>query len=232
MKRRLMATEKKGMDWDKLKVFTPRPKPAASPMPANSSVCRNRRCRGRSARSSRNYRSRCSTAMPGADPHRAGRVALPHRPRRVHEARGGARAKLTDSREKPHGELKVTTTPGMGIHWLTPRLGEFMDLFPDIASPDHHRRGARPRHARGRRRDPAAPADPAGPDPAQAVLGALHAYASTEYLKRAARRASWRSSTTTASSSSAARRCRSTCRTAIGSLRCLATAKARGRRAS
>src|ERR1700709_1893701 len=43
-----------------------------------------------------------------------------------------ARAKLTDSREKPHGELKVTTTPGIGIHWLTPRLGEFMDLFPDI----------------------------------------------------------------------------------------------------
>ena len=36
-----------------------------------------------------------------------------------------ARAKLTDSREKPHGELKVTTTPGIGIHWLTPRLGEF-----------------------------------------------------------------------------------------------------------
>lgn len=43
-----------------------------------------------------------------------------------------ARAKLTDSREKPHGELKVTTTPGIGIHWLTPRLGEFLDLYPDI----------------------------------------------------------------------------------------------------
>src|SRR4051794_12570134 len=43
-----------------------------------------------------------------------------------------ARTKLTDSREKPNGELKVTTTPGIGIHWLTPRLGEFMDLFPDI----------------------------------------------------------------------------------------------------
>src|SRR6266850_685100 len=42
------------------------------------------------------------------------------------------RAKLTDSREKPNGELKVTTTPGIGIHWLTPRLGEFLDLFPDI----------------------------------------------------------------------------------------------------
>ena len=38
-----------------------------------------------------------------------------------------ARAKLTDSREKPNGELKVTTTPGIGVHWLTPRLGEFID---------------------------------------------------------------------------------------------------------
>jgi DNA-binding transcriptional LysR family regulator len=43
-----------------------------------------------------------------------------------------ARAKLSDSREKPNGELKVTTTPGIGIHWLTPRLGEFLDLYPDI----------------------------------------------------------------------------------------------------
>ena len=36
-----------------------------------------------------------------------------------------ARTKLTDSREKPHGELKVQTTVGLGVHWLTPRLGEF-----------------------------------------------------------------------------------------------------------
>ncbi len=43
-----------------------------------------------------------------------------------------ARAKLTDSRERPNGELKVTTTPGLGVHWLTPRLGEFLDLYPDI----------------------------------------------------------------------------------------------------
>src|SRR5882724_4163825 len=43
-----------------------------------------------------------------------------------------ARAKLTDSREKPHGELKVQTTVGLGVHWLTPRLGEFLDLYPDI----------------------------------------------------------------------------------------------------
>src|ERR1700745_1788577 len=43
-----------------------------------------------------------------------------------------ARAKLTDSRERPNGELRVTTTVGIGVHWLTPRLGEFLDLYPDI----------------------------------------------------------------------------------------------------
>src|SRR5437773_2434335 len=43
-----------------------------------------------------------------------------------------ARTKLTDSREKPHGELKVQTTVGLGVSWLTPRLGEFLELYPDI----------------------------------------------------------------------------------------------------
>ena len=41
-----------------------------------------------------------------------------------------ARTKLTDSRERPNGELKVSTTPGIGVHWLTPRLGEFLDQPP------------------------------------------------------------------------------------------------------
>jgi len=43
-----------------------------------------------------------------------------------------ARAKLTDSRERPNGDLRVTTTPGIGVHWLTPRLGEFADLYPEV----------------------------------------------------------------------------------------------------
>src|SRR4029078_1093676 len=43
-----------------------------------------------------------------------------------------ARTKLTDSRKKPHGELKVQTTVGLGVHWLTPRLGEFLELYSDI----------------------------------------------------------------------------------------------------
>jgi DNA-binding transcriptional LysR family regulator len=43
-----------------------------------------------------------------------------------------ARAKLTDSRERPSGDLKITTTPGVGINWLIPRLGEFTGLYPEI----------------------------------------------------------------------------------------------------
>jgi DNA-binding transcriptional LysR family regulator len=39
---------------------------------------------------------------------------------------------LADSRGKPTGELKVTTTIALGTGWLTPRLNEFMKLFPDI----------------------------------------------------------------------------------------------------
>src|ERR1700742_2234810 len=43
-----------------------------------------------------------------------------------------ARAKLTDSRERPNGDLRVQTTIGLGTNWLTPRLGEFIDLYPEI----------------------------------------------------------------------------------------------------
>ena len=42
------------------------------------------------------------------------------------------RARLSDSKEKPDGELKITANVGIGTHWLTPRLGEFLDNFPDI----------------------------------------------------------------------------------------------------
>jgi DNA-binding transcriptional LysR family regulator len=42
------------------------------------------------------------------------------------------RGKLTDSREKPNGELKITANIGLGTHWLTPRLGEFIEQYPEI----------------------------------------------------------------------------------------------------
>ena len=42
------------------------------------------------------------------------------------------RSHLVDSREKPNGELRITTTFGIGTSWLSPRLGEFLELYPDI----------------------------------------------------------------------------------------------------
>ena len=42
------------------------------------------------------------------------------------------RMRLSDNRERPHGELRVTTTVGIGTNWLTPRLGEFLELYPDV----------------------------------------------------------------------------------------------------
>jgi len=39
---------------------------------------------------------------------------------------------VSDSRGKPSGDLRVTTTIALGVHWLTPRLDEFTKLYPDI----------------------------------------------------------------------------------------------------
>ena len=43
-----------------------------------------------------------------------------------------ARLRLSEQREKPQGELRVTTTLGIGANWLAPQLGEFLELYPDI----------------------------------------------------------------------------------------------------
>ena len=44
----------------------------------------------------------------------------------------GAEARLAESREKPSGLLRVTTTVALGSVWLAPRIKEFLDLYPDI----------------------------------------------------------------------------------------------------
>jgi DNA-binding transcriptional LysR family regulator len=41
-------------------------------------------------------------------------------------------ARLTESKERPEGPLKITTTIGFGSIWLTPRIKEFMDSYPEI----------------------------------------------------------------------------------------------------
>ncbi|WP_439814701.1 LysR family transcriptional regulator [Zavarzinia sp. CC-PAN008] len=43
-----------------------------------------------------------------------------------------AEAMLTDSMDTPRGDLRVTTTVTFGMIWLTPRLREFTELYPDI----------------------------------------------------------------------------------------------------
>jgi DNA-binding transcriptional LysR family regulator len=41
-------------------------------------------------------------------------------------------ALLTESKEKPAGRLKVTTTVGFGSSWLAPRVQMFLDAYPDV----------------------------------------------------------------------------------------------------
>ncbi len=41
-------------------------------------------------------------------------------------------ALLTESKEKPAGRIKVTTTVGFGSSWLAPRLQKFLEMYPDV----------------------------------------------------------------------------------------------------
>jgi len=43
-----------------------------------------------------------------------------------------AESRLAESKERPSGPLKVTTTVAFGSTWLTERLKEFVDLFADV----------------------------------------------------------------------------------------------------
>ena len=43
-----------------------------------------------------------------------------------------ARARLSETTDKPSGKLRVTTTVGLGSGWLTERMQEFTELYPDI----------------------------------------------------------------------------------------------------
>jgi DNA-binding transcriptional LysR family regulator len=96
-----------------------------------------------------------------------------------------ARTKLTDSRERPNGDLKVTATPGLGVNWLIPRLGEFMELYPEIhinlvATDEELDLSMRQADVGIRMRLPSQP------DLIQRKLFAVHfhVYASPAYLKR------------------------------------------------
>ena len=55
--------------------------------------------------------------------------------RTVHEVfakLASTEALLGDLKSRPQGPLKVTTTIALGSLWLTPRLREFLDMYPEI----------------------------------------------------------------------------------------------------
>jgi DNA-binding transcriptional LysR family regulator len=41
-------------------------------------------------------------------------------------------AMLSESKDRPKGPLKITTTVAFGSVWLTPRIKDFLDLYPEI----------------------------------------------------------------------------------------------------
>jgi DNA-binding transcriptional LysR family regulator len=95
------------------------------------------------------------------------------------------RSRLNDSRERPHGDLRITTTLGIGMNWLAPRLGEFLELYPEIRpqvilTDDELDLGMREADVALRMREPVQP------DLIRRRLFTMHfhAYASAEYLKR------------------------------------------------
>ena len=96
-----------------------------------------------------------------------------------------ARAKLTDSRERPSGDLKITTPPALGINWLIPRLQEFTALYPEIrismiVTDEDLDLSMREADVAIRTRKPTQP------DLIQRKLFSIgfHAYCSPEYIKR------------------------------------------------
>ena len=43
------------------------------------------------------------------------------------------KSRLTEAKDRPSGVLRVTTTVGLGAGWLTERVQEFIELYPEIS---------------------------------------------------------------------------------------------------
>ena len=95
------------------------------------------------------------------------------------------RARLVETSERPSGDLKVTASVGLGASWIARRVGEFLDLYPDVRVElilINHDLDLAMREA-----DVAIRLHrPHQPDLIQRRLFTVHhnAYASTDYIKR------------------------------------------------
>jgi DNA-binding transcriptional LysR family regulator len=126
-------------------------------------------------------------------------------------------AQLDREQGRPKGPLKVTATVALGSTWLTPRMGEFLEVYPDIevdccsttASSIVSMREA----------DVAIRmAPPRQPELIQRHLLTvhMHIYAAPDYIKKLRRSPSGPRSSTTTGSSSMARRAARRCPTSTG----------------
>ena len=120
------------MDWDKLKVFH------AAAEVGSFTHAGERLGRSQSAISRQVSALEQELSVPLFHRHARGLILTEHGEMLYNTAQEilvkleSARAKLTDSRDQPNGSIKVTTTIGIGAHWLIPRLVEFNELYPDI----------------------------------------------------------------------------------------------------
>jgi DNA-binding transcriptional LysR family regulator len=120
------------MDWDKLKVFH------AAAEVGSFTHAGERLGRSQSAISRQVSALEQELSVPLFHRHARGLILTEHGEMLYNTAQEilvkleSARAKLTDSRDQPNGSIKVTTTIGIGAHWLIPRLVEFNALYPDI----------------------------------------------------------------------------------------------------
>lgn len=92
---------------------------------------------------------------------------------------------ITESKDRPKGPLRVTTTVAFGSTWLTPRINEFLALYPEISMTllvDDSELDL----ATGRADVAIRFVPPRQPDLVQRQLTTvrIHAYASPEYLAR------------------------------------------------
>ena len=95
------------------------------------------------------------------------------------------RTKLVDSKGQPSGDLRVSTTIGLGSSWLAWRVNQFLDLYPGIhleliLTNDELDIGMRETDVAIRLRQPTQP------DLVQRKLFTVHfhVYASPDYIKR------------------------------------------------
>ena len=120
------------MDWDKLRVFHAVAE-AGSFTHAGESLNLSQ-----SAVSRQNSALEESLSVPLFHRHARGLILteqgelLFRTAREVFAKLAMAEGLISESKDRPKGPLKITTTVAFGSIWLTPRIREFLDLYPEI----------------------------------------------------------------------------------------------------